>query len=141
MMFFCSYNNITDLTALQLNKLPSLRSLFLQGSDQTKKMNAKRFDEILGNEISKIEGLEGLRNLRELVLDKNKIRVITETSFFFQTNLIELHLEENRVRELAHFDRMIKLEKLFLGSNKVQVGRSSRIGNKLKENRFPLRRK
>ena len=75
----------------------------------------------LGNEITKIEGLESLRNLRELVLDKNKIRVITETSFFFQTNLIELHLEENRIRELSYFDRMAKLEKLFLGSNKVQV--------------------
>lgn len=62
-----------------------------------------------------------MRNLRELVLDKNKIRVITETSFFFQTNLVELHLEENRIRELTYFDRMIKLEKLFLGSNKVQV--------------------
>lgn len=74
-----------------------------------------------GNEISKVEGLESLRNLRELVLDKNKIRVITETSFFFQTNLIELHLEENRIRELSYFDRMVKLEKLFLGSNKVQV--------------------
>jgi len=90
-----------------LNKIPSLRSLFLQG-----------------NEITKVEGLESLRNLRELVLDKNKIRVITETSFFFQTNLIELHLEENRIRELTYFDRMIKLEKLFLGSNKVQVNYS-----------------
>ncbi|CAF4839848.1 unnamed protein product, partial [Rotaria sp. Silwood2] len=98
-----AYNNITDLIGLQLNKIPSLRSLFLQG-----------------NEITKIEGLEALRNLRELVLDKNKIRVITETSFFFQTNLVELHLEENRIRELSYFDRMIKLEKLFLGSNKVQ---------------------
>ncbi|CAF3373605.1 unnamed protein product [Rotaria socialis] len=98
-----AYNNITDLALLQLTKIPSLRSLFLQG-----------------NEISKIEGLEALRNLRELVLDKNKIRVITETSFFFQTNLVELHLEENRLRELSYFDRMIKLEKLFLGSNKIQ---------------------
>ncbi|CAF3540202.1 unnamed protein product [Adineta steineri] len=97
-----AYNNISDLAALQLNKIPSLRSLFLQG-----------------NEITKVEGLEALRNLRELVLDKNKIRVITETSFFYQTNLVELHLEENRIRELAFFDRMIKLEKLFLGSNKI----------------------
>jgi Leucine-rich repeat (LRR) protein len=54
-------------------------------------------------------------------LDKNKIRVILETSFFFQTNLVELHLEENRIRELSYFDRMVKLEKLFLGSNKIQV--------------------
>ncbi len=83
-----------------------------------------------GNEISKVEGLESLRNLRELVLDKNKIRVITETSFFFQTNLIELHLEENRIRELSYFDRMIKLEKLFLGSNKVQVNQNDFIEEK-----------
>lgn len=79
------------------------------------------FSFVVGNEITKIEGLEALRNLRELVLDKNKIRVITETSFFFQTNLVELHLEENRIRELSFFDRMVKLEKLFLGSNKIQV--------------------
>ncbi|CAF0783988.1 unnamed protein product [Adineta ricciae] len=97
-----AYNNISDLIALQLNKIPSLRSLFLQG-----------------NEITKVEGLEALRHLRELVLDKNKIRLITETSFYFQTNLVELHLEENRIRELTFFDRMMKLEKLFLGSNKV----------------------
>jgi Leucine-rich repeat (LRR) protein len=78
-------------------------------------------NDISGNEISKVEGLEVLRHLRELVLDKNKIRVITDTSFYSQTNLVELHLEENRIRELTYFDRMIKLEKLFLGSNKVQV--------------------
>ncbi|UJR26994.1 hypothetical protein I4U23_008301 [Adineta vaga] len=97
-----AYNNISDLVTLQLNKIPSLRSLFLQG-----------------NEITKVEGLESLRNLRELVLDKNKIRLITETSFAFQTNLVELHLEENRIRELSFFDRMVKLEKLFLGTNKI----------------------
>lgn len=85
-----------------------------------------------GNEISKVEGLESLRNLRELVLDKNKIRVITETSFFFQTNLVELHLEENRIRELSYFDRMGKLEKLFLGSNKVLV--NSFFSNKKSQN-------
>ena len=28
-----------------------------------------------GNEISKVEGLEGLQQLRELVLDRNKIKV------------------------------------------------------------------
>ena len=75
----------------------------------------------VGNEITKVEGLEALRHLRELVLDKNKIRLITDTSFYFQTNLVELHLEENRIRELTFFDRMVKLEKLFLGSNKIPV--------------------
>ena len=108
--------------ALQLNKIPSLRSLFLQGQlFLPQRTDHFWFSFSSGNEISKVEGLEALRNLRELVLDKNKIRVVTETSFFFQTSLIELHLEENRIRELSYFDRMIKLEKLFLGSNKIQV--------------------
>lgn len=30
----------------------------------------------VGNDISKVEGLEGLQELRELVLDRNKIKVM-----------------------------------------------------------------
>uniref|UniRef100_A0A2C9KQC8 Uncharacterized protein n=1 Tax=Biomphalaria glabrata TaxID=6526 RepID=A0A2C9KQC8_BIOGL len=64
------YNNIKDLASLQLHLLPSLKALFLQG-----------------NEIVKVEGLDGLHDLRELVLDKNKIKQISETSFSNQWNL------------------------------------------------------
>ncbi|CAF1579435.1 unnamed protein product, partial [Didymodactylos carnosus] len=71
------YNNISDVVSLQLSKIPSLRSLFLQG-----------------NEISKVEGLESLRNLRELVLDKNKIRVITGS---------------NKIQELTEVEKLINL--------------------------------
>ena len=35
----------------------------------------------LGNEISKIEGLDGLHELRELVLDRNKIKCIQDSAF------------------------------------------------------------
>jgi len=41
-------------------------------------------------------GLDGLHDLRELVLDKNKIKMLTEHSFTNQWNLQELHMEENR---------------------------------------------
>ena len=51
------YNGISDLAALQLNRLVGLKSLFLQG-----------------NEIVRVEGLEGLAELRELVLDRNKVQ-------------------------------------------------------------------
>ena len=95
----------------------------------------------LGNEISKVEGLEGLRHLRELVLDRNKIRVLTDTSFIYQTNLVELHLEENRLREFAHFDRLVKLEKLFVGANKVQVPHRSRSSRCHRSNSFFSSRK
>lgn len=74
-----------------------------------------------GNEISQVEGLEGLHQLRELVLDRNRIKALTENSFVGQNALLELHLAENRIRELNHLDPMTELRKLFLGLNKLQV--------------------
>jgi Leucine-rich repeat (LRR) protein len=48
---------LTSLAPLKLQCLPALRSLFVQG-----------------NELSKLDGLGGLVQLRELVADKNRIR-------------------------------------------------------------------
>jgi Leucine-rich repeat (LRR) protein len=52
-----SGNGLTSLRPLQLQWLPGLRSLFVGG-----------------NELQRLEGLEGLAQLRELVADRNKIR-------------------------------------------------------------------
>lgn len=79
----------------------------------------------LGNEISQVEGLEGLHQLRELVLDRNRIKALAENSFVGQNALLELHLAENRIRELNHLDPLKELRKLFLGLNKLQVFTSS----------------
>lgn len=51
---------LTSLVPLQLQHLPALRSLFVQA-----------------NELSRLDGLEGLVHLRELVADKNLIRYVT----------------------------------------------------------------
>ena len=74
-----------------------------------------------GNDISRLEGLEGLGNLVELVLDANKVKTISPFAFGDLYNLIELHLEENRLISLAGLDCLSKLERLYLGSNKIQV--------------------
>ncbi|EMP30661.1 Leucine-rich repeat-containing protein 9 [Chelonia mydas] len=100
------YNGISNLAQLQLSRLKNLKLLFLQG-----------------NEISQIEGLEGLQLLQELVLDHNRVKTITEGSFARQTSLLALHLEENRLRELNNLQPLVKLQKLFLGFNKIQVTR------------------
>ncbi|XP_028935145.1 leucine-rich repeat-containing protein 9 isoform X3 [Ornithorhynchus anatinus] len=97
------YNGISSLTQLQLSRLRNLKSLFLQG-----------------NEISQVEGLEGLHKLQELVLDHNRIKAITDTAFAKPNSLLVLHLEENRLRQLTHLQPLMKLEKLFLGHNKIQ---------------------
>jgi Leucine-rich repeat (LRR) protein len=98
-----AYNGINDLVSLQIGRLTSLKALFLQG-----------------NEITKIEGLETLRDLRELVLDKNKIKLIGEQSFVGQAQrLIELHIEENRLRDLINIQILRNLQKLYAANNKI----------------------
>ena len=96
------YNGISNIPALQLWRLPRLKTLFLQG-----------------NEIVKVEGLENLFEMRELVLDKNKIKQIGENAFGMLTNLRELHLEENRMKDLSNFNSLRKLQHLYLGQNRV----------------------
>ena len=56
-MLDLSANQISSVPALGLSVLVNLRSLNLSGND-----------------ICKLEGLEGLVNLQELVLDRNRIR-------------------------------------------------------------------
>nr|XP_021516480.1 leucine-rich repeat-containing protein 9-like [Meriones unguiculatus] len=97
------YNGICNLLQLQLNRLRNLKFLFLQG-----------------NEISQVEGLDNLVVLQELVIDHNRIRAFTDSAFAKPSALLTLHLEENRLRELGKLQPLAKLEKLFLGYNKIQ---------------------
>ncbi|XP_037551277.1 leucine-rich repeat-containing protein 9 [Nematolebias whitei] len=98
-----SHNGISNMANLQLSRLTNLKALFLQG-----------------NEISQVEGLEGLLQLRELVLDRNRIKTLGKNAFIAQNILVELHLAGNRIRELNHLDPLVDLRKLFLDMNKLQ---------------------
>uniref|UniRef100_A0A8C0CWK9 Leucine rich repeat containing 9 n=1 Tax=Balaenoptera musculus TaxID=9771 RepID=A0A8C0CWK9_BALMU len=98
------YNGICNLIQLQLNRLRNLKFLFLQG-----------------NEISQVEGLDNLEVLQELVVDHNRIRAFNDSAFAKPSSLLALHLEENRLRELSKLQPLVKLEKLFLGYNKIQT--------------------
>eukprot|EP00118_Oscarella_pearsei_P013394 m.106833 g.106833 ORF g.106833 m.106833 type:complete len:139 (+) comp37269_c0_seq44:3847-4263(+) len=91
------------MAELQLSRLTGLRCLFLQG-----------------NEISRVEGLDGMTSLLELVLDKNKIKGLLPHSFSSQYNLEELHIEENRLKDLSHFEALRRLVRLYLGMNRIQ---------------------
>lgn len=98
-----AYNGINDLVPLQLNKLISLKALFLQG-----------------NEIVQMEGLDGMKSLTELVLDRNKIKTLENSSLLSLRSLRELHIEENRLKELCNFSSFISLERLYIGMNRIQ---------------------
>jgi Leucine-rich repeat (LRR) protein len=71
-----------------------------------------------------VEGLENLRELLELVLDRNKIKSINDSSFVSQRRLQELHIEENRLRSLANLHHLENLLRLYVGMNRIQVNES-----------------
>ncbi|KAM6912256.1 leucine-rich repeat-containing protein 9 [Xenentodon cancila] len=98
-----SHNGISNMANLQLSRLTNLKTLVLQG-----------------NEISQVQGLDGLHQLRQLVLDRNRIKGLNKNSFTAQSVLVELHLAQNQIRDLNHLDPLFELRKLFLGTNKLQ---------------------
>ena len=65
--------------------------------------------------------MENLCDLMELVLDRNKIKQISEYSFVSQHQLLELHIEENRLRSLANLQCLEMLKRLYVGNNRIQV--------------------
>ncbi|KAJ3329238.1 Leucine-rich repeat-containing protein 9, partial [Kappamyces sp. JEL0680] len=107
---YLGYNNVSRISDLGLHRLPQLRVLYLQG-----------------NKISKVDGLEQMTNLIELVLDKNQIKGIDPLSFLSLINLRELHIKyagaadrrENRMKSLANFDCLPNLQILFLTNNRI----------------------
>ena len=91
----------TDLSSLNLHMLPELKVLFVQGND-----------------IVRVEGLNSQSKLRELVLDKNRIKFVDADAFSGLTNLRELRMEENGLRSLSNFN-LPNLQSLYLGLNRV----------------------
>ncbi|RKO93872.1 hypothetical protein BDK51DRAFT_18137 [Blyttiomyces helicus] len=96
------YNAVTRIADLGLYRMPHLKTLYLQG-----------------NKICKIDGLEHMTSLVELVLDKNQIKSAEPSSFVSLINLKELHIKENRLRSLSHFDCLPNLQHLYLSNNRV----------------------
>ncbi|KAA0191507.1 Leucine-rich repeat-containing protein 9 [Fasciolopsis buskii] len=95
-------NQISSLAPFHFHRMPALRSLFLQH-----------------NEIVNVTGLEGLHQLRELVLDGNRIKEVGEVSFFYNWSLQEIHLENNRLKDLQSLCRVESLKRLFVGGNRL----------------------
>lgn len=97
------HNQLTSIAALQLGAaVPGLRVLHLDSND-----------------ITRIDGLEGLAGLRELVVDRNRIRGLEPASLAGLHSLRVLKLEDNALRYLDHLGPLPQLVELHLGSNRV----------------------
>eukprot|EP00742_Colponemidia_sp_Colp-10_P007673 GILJ01008271.1.p1 GENE.GILJ01008271.1~~GILJ01008271.1.p1 ORF type:complete len:1377 (+),score=161.86 GILJ01008271.1:344-4132(+) len=97
-----SHNHLIELSGLQVARLRELKILWLHN-----------------NELTKVEGLEHLVQLRELTLDKNRIRALEPHSFVNLHQLRELRLEENGLRSLSFFLPLPRLQSLFLAFNRI----------------------
>eukprot|EP00434_Breviolum_minutum_P008456 symbB.v1.2.007461.t1/scaffold455.1/size335105/9 len=62
-----------------------------------------------GNEISKLEGLHNMEQLRELVLDKNRVKQFDEKSFEGLRALRELRVEDNGLKSLSNMGPLPRL--------------------------------
>ncbi|RNF12441.1 hypothetical protein TraAM80_00293 [Trypanosoma rangeli] len=95
-------NHITDISALGL-LLPRLKFLNLKG-----------------NEITFIDqGLQGLTDLRELLLDNNKLRALGPDCFVNNLQLTDISAEENCIRSTEGLQPLIRLGTLDLASNRL----------------------
>lgn len=66
-------------------------------------------------------GLQSCVSLKILVLDHNKIQIITEEDFHIGNKLKTLLLENNRIKFLCFTKGLSNIEKLFISYNKIAV--------------------
>jgi Leucine-rich repeat (LRR) protein len=96
------YNKITNIKDLHLDNFPSLRALYLPGND-----------------LSKVDGLQSCGELRELILDKNRIRSLDPHSLANLKKLQDLRIEENGLRSLSNFPVLPNLTILSVAGNRI----------------------
>ncbi|CAH8502911.1 unnamed protein product [Schistosoma margrebowiei] len=97
-----AHNNIHSLKELQFHRMSNLQTLFLQN-----------------NELITLNGIEGLNQLKEIILDNNKIKYINDLTFLYNWTLNEIHLENNYLTELNQLSKVENLKRLYVGANKL----------------------
>ncbi|GBF89449.1 hypothetical protein Rsub_02021 [Raphidocelis subcapitata] len=105
--------SVSDLQ-LRSNGLSSLAPLQL-----SRRMPALRRLDVAGNELSRLEGLEGLPRLRELMVSRNRLRSLDGEALAPLTRLRELHAEDCGLRSLAGLSRLPALTLLVARGNRL----------------------
>jgi Leucine-rich repeat (LRR) protein len=94
-------NLLQSIASLQLD-LPKLKFLNLRA-----------------NELQRIDGLDALPNLRELVLDRNKLRAVDNNSFQGTPFLRQLSCDENSIKTLDGLRPLQYLQRVSFASNRI----------------------
>ncbi|DBA66636.1 TPA: Leucine-rich repeat-containing protein 9 [Trebouxia sp. C0005] len=95
-------NSIRNIQGLQLYGFTGLRSIDLHG-----------------NKLTRVDGLQTLHSLRELILDHNILKSLDPGCFASVPRLRRLHLGHNGLRSLAHLSNLTRLQFLHFGANRI----------------------
>lgn len=83
-----------------------------------------------GNKLTRVDGLQTLHSLRELILDHNILKFLDPGCFASVPRLRRLHLSHNGLRSLAHLSSLTRLQFLHFGSNRItEVTELDRLTN------------
>ena len=72
-----------------------------------------------GNKLTRVDGLQTLHSLRELILDHNLLKSLDPGCFVGLPRLRRLHLGHNGLRSLAHLSNLTRLQFLHFGANRI----------------------
>lgn len=83
-----------------------------------------------GNKLTRVDGLQTLHSLRELILDHNILKGLDPGCFASVPRLRRLHLGHNGLRSLAHLSSLTRLQFLHFGANRItEVTELDRLTN------------
>ncbi|KAJ1341956.1 hypothetical protein BSLG_003456 [Batrachochytrium salamandrivorans] len=122
-----SIANLQSLVNIKIESLTRLKDLYFVANKLSVIENLDRLtcltnlelgaNRIRSNRLTKIEGLEGLRNLEELYLSHNAIERIEGLEH--NTKLTTVDVSSNRISELEGIAHLMELEELWASNNQL----------------------
>jgi len=101
-----------ESVSLEANGVVSIATLSLS-------LPRLKFLNLKNNEILKIDGLDRLPSLREIHLDKNRLRAIDRDAFAHVSQLRELYCEDNAIKIVDGLQLCVNLQKCSLATNRI----------------------
>lgn len=119
-VFDVSFNEITSLEGMS-EVSPTLKEFYVSKNELTKieeldHLHELRILELGSNRLRVMEGLQNMTILQELWLGRNRIRTVELCGL---KSLVKISLQSNRLTSMLGFQECINLEELYLSHNGI----------------------